>query len=223
VKLVALRSLLCAVALLGAAEPAFAQQSASSSTEPAYNLGGQVVDDTGGAVTGAEVTARKGDVIRRTTTAADGSFVLTNVAGGDWVVEVAARGFSRLARTVKADGDGGKPLTFTLALAPIEASVAVEAQGTTSYTIADMNTATGLNLSARDTPQSVSVVTRERIEDQEMVTVAEALRSTTGISVKPVDRGRNMASGRQTATSESRPAIPRFTTVSRSSGALPVC
>ena len=45
-----------------------------------------------GAVVGADVTARKGDITRRTTTAADGSFVLADVAGGDWIVEVAASG-----------------------------------------------------------------------------------------------------------------------------------
>lgn len=69
-------------------------------------------------------------------------------------------------------------------------------EGSKSYTTGEMGTATGLKLSVRDTPQSVSVVTRERIEDQAMMTVADALRSTIGISVKPVDRGRNQLSAR---------------------------
>lgn len=56
--------------------------------------------------------------------------------------------------------------------------------------------ATGLNLSLRETPQSVTVITRERIEDQAFQTVGDALKSTTGVSVKPVDRGRNNLSVR---------------------------
>lgn len=66
---------------------------------------------------------------------------------------------------------------------------ATEASG--SYTTGATSTATGLNLALRDTPQSVSVITRERIDDQAMAVVADALTSTTGVSLKATDRGRN--------------------------------
>lgn len=69
-------------------------------------------------------------------------------------------------------------------------------EGTGSYTTGSTSTATGLNLSLRDTPQSVSVITRERMDDQAMRTAADALQSTTGVSLKPVDRGRNNLSVR---------------------------
>lgn len=65
-----------------------------------------------------------------------------------------------------------------------------------SYTTRGTNSATGLNLSIRDTPQSVSVITQERIKDQSMDTIGDALRNTTGISVKATDRGRNSLSAR---------------------------
>jgi outer-membrane receptor for ferric coprogen and ferric-rhodotorulic acid len=64
------------------------------------------------------------------------------------------------------------------------------------YTAKSAATATGLSLSLRDTPQSVSVVTRERMDDQAMATVGDALRNTIGVSLKPVDRGRNHLSAR---------------------------
>jgi outer membrane receptor for ferric coprogen and ferric-rhodotorulic acid len=60
-----------------------------------------------------------------------------------------------------------------------------------SYTTDATRTATGLTLSLRETPQSVSIVTRERMDDQLMQTAADALKSTTGVSLKAVDRGRN--------------------------------
>ncbi len=56
--------------------------------------------------------------------------------------------------------------------------------------------ATGLDLSPRQTPQSISIVTREQLEDQAAVNVGDALAYTTGISVKAVDRGRNTLAAR---------------------------
>jgi outer membrane receptor for ferric coprogen and ferric-rhodotorulic acid len=60
-----------------------------------------------------------------------------------------------------------------------------------SYTAPDAASATGLNLSLRDTPQPVTVITRERIEDQAMENLFDVLRSSTGVSVQAVDRGRS--------------------------------
>lgn len=65
-----------------------------------------------------------------------------------------------------------------------------------SYTIQSTTLATGLNLDLRDIPQSVSIITREIIEDQAMDNISDALRSATGISVKATDRGRNSLSAR---------------------------
>lgn len=56
-------------------------------------------------------------------------------------------------------------------------------EGTGSYTTPQMSTATGLPLSIRETPQSVSVITSGRISDSGMTTIEDALNRTTGISV----------------------------------------
>ena len=61
----------------------------------------------------------------------------------------------------------------------------------------DRNTAaTGLDLTPRETPQSITIITREQIDDQAATTVADVLEYTTGLSVKRVDRGRNLLSAR---------------------------
>lgn len=57
-------------------------------------------------------------------------------------------------------------------------------------------TATGLDLTPRETPQSLSIITREQIEDQGASKVTDVLAYTTGVSVKAVDRGRNGLSAR---------------------------
>jgi len=56
--------------------------------------------------------------------------------------------------------------------------------------------ATGLDLTPRETPQSLTIITREQIDDQAASTVADVLEYTTGLSVKRVDRGRNLLSAR---------------------------
>lgn len=65
-----------------------------------------------------------------------------------------------------------------------------------SYTVKSTKSATGLTLSPLETPQSVSVITRQRMDDQQMTTVQDALKQVTGVSIKAVDRGRNSLSAR---------------------------
>lgn len=102
----------------------------------------------------------------------------------------------------------------TLAPVTVKAQAAPSpvTEGSRSYTTEATSTATGLSLSLRDTPQAVSVVTRERIEDQAMDTVEDALRSTTGISIKNTDRGRNDLTARGFKISNYQfDGVPMFT------------
>ncbi|WP_390349094.1 TonB-dependent siderophore receptor [Variovorax boronicumulans] len=69
-------------------------------------------------------------------------------------------------------------------------------EGSGSYTTPSTAASTGLSLSLRDTPQSVSVITRQRIDDQELQTVKEILRSTPGITVNQFDTERSTFSAR---------------------------
>ena len=69
-------------------------------------------------------------------------------------------------------------------------------EGTHSYTTDAMNTATGLTLSPRETPQSVSVVTRQQIEDQGLRDTGAILASAPGNSVSRSDSNRFAFSSR---------------------------
>jgi outer membrane receptor for ferric coprogen and ferric-rhodotorulic acid len=55
-------------------------------------------------------------------------------------------------------------------------------EGTGSYTTRATNTATKLNLSPRETPQSVSVVTRQLMEDQGMLQLTDAFKQVAGVT-----------------------------------------
>lgn len=62
-------------------------------------------------------------------------------------------------------------------------------EGTGSYKASKTKVATGFTLSAKETPQSVTQITRQQIEDQGMTDIEDALTSTTGISVYKNDNG----------------------------------
>lgn len=55
-------------------------------------------------------------------------------------------------------------------------------EGTRSYTTGSMNTATKLPLSIRETPQSVSVITRQRMEDQGMNDLNDVVKFAPGVT-----------------------------------------
>lgn len=56
-------------------------------------------------------------------------------------------------------------------------------EGTGSYTTGVTSTATKMNLSIRETPQSISVITRQRMDDQQLNSVTQVLNQTPGITM----------------------------------------
>jgi len=59
---------------------------------------------------------------------------------------------------------------------------AATTEGTGSYTTRETAAATRLPLSLRETPQSVTVVTRQRMDDQQLNSVQNVLENTTGVA-----------------------------------------
>lgn len=72
-------------------------------------------------------------------------------------------------------------------LAPVQVSAQRSrdglTEGTASYTTGSASTATRLNLSPRETPQSVSVMTRQQIEDQGAQSVEDVALQVTGLTL----------------------------------------
>lgn len=89
---------------------------------------------------------------------------------------------------------------------PVLSTVVIQAQdrdagpeateGTGSYTNGKAKTATPLTMSLRDTPQSVSVVTQQRIQDQGLQSIADVVNNTTGVSVRQYETHRGQFSAR---------------------------
>ena len=56
-------------------------------------------------------------------------------------------------------------------------------EGTGSYTTGVTSTATKMNLSIRETPQSISVVTRQQMDDQHLASITDVLKQNPGITM----------------------------------------
>jgi len=96
-----------------------------------------------------------------------------------------------------------EPDTAPLAAPLMLGATSVTAQGlgsttenTESYTTGAMSTATRLNLSIKETPQSVSVVTRQQMDDFKLDSLSKAMSQTTGVVVQHNDSDRVSYSSR---------------------------
>lgn len=69
----------------------------------------------------------------------------------------------------------------------VQATADGTTEGTGSYAARSASTSTRMDLSLRETPQSVSVIGRQQIEDQNLVTLDDVLRQTPGIVADRLD------------------------------------
>ncbi|MFV0276789.1 MAG: TonB-dependent siderophore receptor, partial [Parahaliea sp.] len=103
-------------------------------------------------------------------------------------------GFSQLLQgsgyRLVSEGDGAYSLrevpAGTMTLPPVQISgtpLGAITEGTGSYTTGSSSTATRLPLSIRETPRSVSVMTRQRMDDQGITQLMELAQETPGLTV----------------------------------------
>lgn len=86
--------------------------------------------------------------------------------------------------------------SVTLDAITVEASSVSNSEDTDDYVYERASSATGLTLTSKETPQSVTTITNQQIEDQNLETVNDVIRNTPGISGAKIDGGRNSASAR---------------------------
>lgn len=128
--------------------------------------------------------------------------VTTNPVSGNLAAEEALRlmllgtgvtftfdddGSVTLERLSATQGTMLSPLTVEAA-SPLDPGTS---EGTGSYTVPFTTVGSKLPVPMREVPQSISVVTRQRIEDQNAVQLEDALKRTTGITLLQNDQGRS--------------------------------
>jgi catecholate siderophore receptor len=174
---------------------------ALAETAAQFSLRGRVLDPNGAAVAGAQVTAEaKGRAaVYSATTDRNGEFVLA-VVPGEYVLKVTAGGFSEASQTVSLSQPGGASLEVTLQVAGVDGSVTVfGASG--GYQTDVIGSATKTLTPLRDVPQSVAVVTKEQVRDQQMQSIADVVRYTPGLSVHQGENNRDQVIIRGQSTS----------------------
>jgi hypothetical protein len=101
---------------------------APSYAQNAVALRGQVVDETGAVIPGAQITLVSATGKRRTATAnAAGEFALNNVTPGDYKLTVTSKGFQLYTDNELQLTETTAPLKITLAIAPVQMETTVTA------------------------------------------------------------------------------------------------
>ena len=175
-------SVLCLLIQLSVAEASGpASNGAVEAPAASAVLRGRVVDTSGGAVSGAQVTVvpLRAGVPTSVATDSKGAFEIA-AAPGAYVVRVNAEGFVETARRLALVDGAEATADFTLEIAGIHESVAVEGAGT-GYAVPVVSSATRTSTPLRDVPQAVSVVSSALIADQRMSSMADVTRYMPGV------------------------------------------
>lgn len=89
-----------------------------------------------------------------------------------------------------ADAADAAAADVTMPAVTVTGQSTATTEGTQSYTAGETRSATRMDLSLRETPQSVSVITRQLLDDLGAVRLDQALAQTTGIQVGQNDTER---------------------------------
>jgi outer membrane receptor for ferric coprogen and ferric-rhodotorulic acid len=87
-----------------------------------------------------------------------------------------------MAIVTPALAEDDQPTTLVLGATEISSDrLGSTTEGSQSYTTGSMSTATKLPLSLRETPQAVTVITRQRMDDQAMTSINDVVKATPGL------------------------------------------
>ncbi|MCC6862217.1 MAG: TonB-dependent siderophore receptor [Bryobacterales bacterium] len=142
---------------------------------------GIVVDQSGAAIPGAQLTLESPPAPARTTASGPlGRFEFSGLPAGGYTLTVAQEGFMPERRRFELVASPLE-LRIQLAAAPIRQTLVVSE--TPGYQISTASSATRTALPLRDIPQAVQVVNRELIRSQAALSMQDVLRNVSGVSL----------------------------------------
>lgn len=191
-------ALACALAVAVLLSPR--ASAAPEALQQGLRIEGEVVDEFGAPVAGAQVSLIiKASVVVQTATGEDGRFFLDAVTGTEGTLVFSARGFAEIRREWGATGGEGRGLRIVLVPAPLAEQVVV--------------TATRTEVRLGDTAASVTLVSSEELGATAALTIDDALRQIPGFQLF-------RRSGSRTANPTSQGVSLRGTGASGASRAL---
>ena len=159
---------LVAVAVPGVAETQFAR------------LQGRVLDPDRAAISGATISVEAGSVTKTAVTDEDGSFSLS-LPPADYTLTVEAPGFQTTAKPVRLMSGAHESLEIVLPVAGSTATVTIIASDGIGYRADAISSATKTLTELRDTPQSITVLPKERLRDQSLTSISDVLNYVPGM------------------------------------------
>ncbi len=182
--------------LLTSTAPALAQVTSLSS------IRGKVLDPNRAAVADARIVAeaqgRSGSY--SATTDRNGEFSLA-VEPGEYTLKVIAYGFSEASQRVSLAQSGGVSVEVVLQISGVAGSVTVLATNDAGYQTEVTASATKTLTPLRDVPQSVAVVTKEQVRDQQMQSISDVVLYTPGLVAQQGEGNRDQVVIRGQSTS----------------------
>ena len=136
------------------------------------SIKGEIVDENGGKVSGADVRLRSRTGVQvSTATANDGAFEFRDLPSGHYLIEVQANGFATFASDeIVVERGQAKQLRLTLKVAGINENIVV--------------TATGTAQRADEVSKVVSLLDSQQIDDKRELALWESLRGIPGVRVQ---------------------------------------
>ncbi|HLM57047.1 MAG TPA: TonB-dependent siderophore receptor [Pyrinomonadaceae bacterium] len=169
---------------------------------PRSLIRGKVFDPNRAAVSGARVVA---EAVGRAgtfsaTTDESGEFSLA-VEPGEYTLKVTADGFSETSQKISLGQSGGASVEVSLQVSGVAGSVTVLDTGGADYQAEVTGSATKTLTLLRDVPQSVSVVTKQQVRDQQMQSIADVALYTPGLVAQQGEGNRDQVVIRGQSTS----------------------
>ncbi|MBA3712106.1 MAG: TonB-dependent receptor [Pyrinomonadaceae bacterium] len=168
--------------------------SASAQSDNA-DVSGRVIDQHGAALSRVVVTlSRIGPHPERSpvTVATDeaGAFKFRGLSRGEYLLSAEGVNFTTVTQSVMLTGEGaGREVELRLSPRGFDEFVTVTA-GDEGFQAQTATTAMRTDTALRDTPQSIQVITRQVIEEQQAVSINDVVRNVSGVSVPNSSGGR---------------------------------
>lgn len=188
--------LLLPIAILLSVPPAVSAQSVSTQAESAqslFTLHGVVFDPMRAPIVGARITVTSQQPAVGLSVNSDGrgEFTIT-VPAGRYTVTAVADGFRAVSQTVIAEATGTEFREFVLPVAGVRETVVVGAPAI-GYQVPTITSGTKTPTPLRDVPQSITVVTKDLMQDQLMLSMADVVRYMPGITAHQGENNRDQA------------------------------
>jgi catecholate siderophore receptor len=160
---------------------------------------GKVLDPARAPIAGAQVVAVPEGTSSGFSTVSDqnGEFSF-KLKPGNYTIKIIAQGFEEHLQSVNLMQSGAESLEILLQVAGSKISITIMG---TDYQIANTLSATKTLTPLRDIPQSITVVTREQIRDQQMLSLGDVIRYVPGVTAHQGENNRDQIIIRGTSSS----------------------